>query len=121
MSRSSTERLTSLRLVGRKSEVSDAKLGNWFFLHSLGLSDEPPSGGFPQVRGHTGFVFRWGEGWFEEVRERLGWRIEKHDKPEIAKRVSILLQLFQRTRTERTMVALSDGRPSSIVMAIEDG
>ena len=48
-------------------------------------------------------------------------RIEKHDKPEIAKRVKFLLQLFQRKRTERTLAALSDNRPSSIVMAIEDG
>ena len=121
LSRSSTERLTSLRLVGRKSEVSHAKLVNWLFLHDLGLSDELASGRFPQVRGHTGFVFRGGKGWFEKVRERLGWKIEKHDKPEITKRVNMLLHLFRRTRTKQTLAALSDACPSLIAMAIEDG
>ena len=120
-SRSFKERSTSLGIVARKSEVSDAKKTNWFVLHSLGLSDDPPSGGFPQVRGHTGFVFRWREGWFEELRERVGWRLERHDKPGIAVRVSFLMQLFRRTRTERTFAAITDLDPPSIVQAIEDG
>ena len=86
LSLSVNERLTSLRLVGRRSEVSDSQMERFSFSQSLGIGDDPPVGGFPLVRGQTGCVIRWGAGWFEEVRDQLGWRVRKDDKPESNKR-----------------------------------
>ena len=51
------------------------------------------------VRGHSGYVFRWGEGWFEEVRDgELGWAFQKEDRPAIDSRVQILLELYKPAR-----------------------
>ena len=95
-------------MTGRRSEVSDAQMQHFSILQALGIAGEPPVGGFPEVRGHSGRVIRWGEGWFEEVRDSLGWDVRKDDKPELAKRVDILMNLFKRHRVVATMDALRD-------------
>ena len=93
--------LISLRRAGRRSDPSGAQLYAWALLRSMRLiSDPEPASGFPQTRGSTGAVIRWGGGWFEEVRNHMGWKIEKHDKPGIQKRIDTLLQLFGRSRLD---------------------
>jgi len=106
LSLSVNERLTSLRLVGRRSEVSDSQMERFSFLQNLGIGGDPPVGGFPLVRGQTGCVIRWGAGWFEEVRDQLGWRVRKHDKPELNKRADVLMDLFKRHRVTVTLDAI---------------
>ena len=64
--------------------------------------------GRPDVRGHSGYVFRWGEGWFEEVRDGgPGWNFQKDDKAAIKVRIDLLLDLFRR-RQNFMMPALMD-------------
>ena len=56
-------------------------------------------GGRPGVRGQTGFVHRWGDPWFEEIRDHgNGWRFEKSDEEAINKRAKLLLELLRRPR-----------------------
>ena len=107
LSRPLNERLTSFRLVGRRSDVSESRIRSWSFLQELGLGSDPPVGGFPQVRGHSGFVCRWGSGWFEEMRDSLGFEIRRHDKSEVAKRSSVLVQLFRRARASQLLSLVS--------------
>ena len=111
MSRPLEERLTALRVTGRRAEISDYAWNSFQFLQTLGFSGNPPVGGYPQVRGHTGHVFRWGAGWFSEIGDRVGWEIERTDKPEVAKRVDFLLQIFQRSRIAATLDAICDSTP----------
>ena len=54
----------------------------------------PPIDGLPAVRGASGCVIRWGSGWFEEVREGIGWNIPRKDKAAISVRVELLLKIF---------------------------
>ena len=111
LSRPLEERLTALRVTGRRAEISDYAWNSFQFLQTLGFSGNPPVGGYPQVRGHTGHVFRWGAGWFSEIGDRVGWEIERTDKPEVAKRVEFLLQIFQRSRIAATLDAICDSTP----------
>ena len=68
---------------------------------------DPPIAGRLGVRGHSGHPFRWGEGWFEALRDGgVGWEFERNDDAEIVKRIDILTQLFKRDRS-RTL-ALAD-------------
>ena len=77
-------------------------------LESLGLNIfGPPVGGRPGTRGNTGCVIRWGEGWFEEVRETLGWEVERHDDSEVTKRVDLLLHIFSPRQSR--LEAILDG------------
>ena len=71
------------------------------------LDSDPPEGGFPQIRGHSAFVCRWGSGWFEEMRDSLGFEIRRHDKPEVAKRSAVLVQLFRRARASQLLSLVS--------------
>ena len=116
LSRPLGERLTSLRLTGRRAEVSSVRWDAWQCLANLGLNSDPPVGGFPLVRGHSGFVCRWGAGWFEELREGLGWNIERHDELAVSSRVSMLLGIFRRSRASTTFSALLDAP-----MALDNG
>ena len=52
-------------------------------------------------------MIRWGEGWFEEVRETLGWEIERHDVFEVNKRVGLLLNIFSPRQSR--LEAILDG------------
>ncbi len=50
-------------------------------LMHVGINMGPLIAGRPNVRGHSGYVFRWGEGWFEEIRDGgPGWLFQKDDK-----------------------------------------
>ena len=84
----------------------------------LGLDLEPPVGGRLDARGHAGCVIRWGSGWFEEVRDRVGWNIQRSDKAELLKRVNLLGALFKCSRATGIMQCIENGDP--VVMAIED-
>ena len=50
------------------------------------------------------------------MRDRVGWRIERHDQAEIAQRVTFLVQLFKRKRVDVVVSSIVD----SVAMAIED-
>ena len=77
-------------------------------LTSVGISLGALIAGRPQVRGQSGFVFRWGEWWFEELREGgPGWRFERNDKSAIDLRVNLLLDIF-RPRRRSGLPALSN-------------
>ena len=108
LSLSVNERLTALRLVGRRSEISESQIERFSFLQRLGIGGDPPVGGFPLVRGQTGCVIRWGSGWFEEIRDRMGWTVRKDDRTELARRADVLMDIFKRHRVTATLDALCD-------------
>ena len=46
----------------------------WNRLSTFGLHVDYPVAGRPGVRGQSGFAFRWGDGWFEPIRDGgVGW------------------------------------------------
>ena len=91
-------RLTALRLENRR-EVFDSAINARSVLVDLGIQLGELVAGRLAVRGHSGYVFRWGEGWFEEVRDGgLGWAFQKEDRPAIDSRVQILLELYKPDR-----------------------
>ena len=76
---------------------------------SVGVQIGELVAGRPGVRGHAGYVFRWGEGFFEVFRDGdPGWHFQKHDKSAIDLRVRMLLDLFRRRRN--SLPALMDFR-----------
>ena len=78
------------------------------YLSFLGVQVERLVAGRPDVRGHSGYPFRWGEGWFEEVRDGSpGWKFQKHDKSAIDVRINLLLDIF-RPRRGSGLPALMD-------------
>ena len=88
-------------MQGRPDESSDRRLHGWNLLRSLGLGSEvPPSGGRPLIRGEAGHVFRWGEGWFVEVRDGVGWGIARKENVQVEHRVDILLKLWLYARPQ---------------------
>jgi len=92
------ERLTSLRSQSRRVPSQTAEMAR-DFLSSLGFSVGPLVAGRPDVRGQSGYVFRWGEGWFEEIRDSgPGWLFVKNDKPAVEYRVNLLLDIFRPRR-----------------------
>ena len=75
----------------------------------VGVRVDDVVAGRPDVRGHSGYVFRWGEGWFEEIRDGgLGWKFERDDTSAIDNRVKLLLDLFRRSHNSFALPALSD-------------
>ena len=77
-------------------------------LDSLGVRLGQLVAGRPDVRGQSGYVFRWGEGWFEEIRDGgPGWRFDRDDKSAIEFRVNLLLNIF-RPRRRSGLPALTD-------------
>ena len=94
------ERLASLRLQGRRAAASDFAQSTFSFLTSLGFNLEPPIAGPLSIRGHSGYVCRWGEGWFWVIKDGgPGWSVNKTDEAAIEFRVKLLLDIFGRTRT----------------------
>ena len=92
-------RLTSLRLEGRRGVPSESAQAARNLLSNLGVRVGDLVAGRPQIRGHSGYVFRWGEGWFEELRDGgPGWEFARHDKSAIDLRVELLLDIFRRRR-----------------------
>ena len=92
-------------MVGGPGSVSVSRIRSWNQLTSLGLNAEQPSEGRPQVRGQAGFVKRWGELWFEEIRDTpsFGWEFEKHDKMQVSKLVELLLKRFRQKRQSQPL------------------
>ena len=70
-------------------------------LRNLGVRLGPLVAGRLDVRGQTGYIFRWGEGWFEEIREGdPGWKFERDDVSAVEVRVNLLLDLFRPRRLD---------------------
>ena len=68
-------------------------------LISLGIGVGPLVAGRPDIRGNSGYVFRWGEGRFEEIRDKgPGWSLQRDDKSAIEFRVNLLLDIFRPRR-----------------------
>ena len=111
--------LDTTRMQGRPGEISDSRLNGWNFLRSLGLgSEDPPSGGRPLIRGEAGHVVRWGEEWFVEVRDGVGWGIARKDDVQVEERVAILLRLWFHKRPQLPLM-LENGE-FAVVPAILD-
>ena len=65
-------------------------------MHRLGIGSGPLVAGRPEIRGQSGYVFRWGEDWFEELRDGgPGWSFQRDDKSGIAFRTNLLLDIFR--------------------------
>ena len=87
-------RLSSLRFERRRDPSGTASVAREV-LNNLGISVGTLIAGRPDVRGHSGYVFRWGEGWFEEIRDGgPGWIFEREDTSAIETRVNLLLDVF---------------------------
>ena len=55
--------------------------------------------GRPDIRGQSGYVFRWGECWFEEVRDGgPGWSLQRDDKSALDFRVNLILDICRHRR-----------------------
>ena len=97
-------RLSGLRARGSETPLSNSALASWLALFDVGLDIEFPVSGRPNVRGSSGYAFRWGEGWFGQIRDGgVGWDFERSAESDVAKRVQILLKLFSRSRAPRTL------------------
>ena len=83
-------------------------------LRTLGIDVPDPVGGRPGVRGHSGYVHRWGDPWFESIRDDIGWNFDKLDTEAIGERAQLLMQLLERPRS--VMEAIMDA-----VLPIENG
>ena len=91
-------RLTSLRLLSRRVPSETAQMATEV-LSNLGIRMGHLIAGRPDVRGQSGYVFRWGEGWFEEMRDGgPGWHIQRDDKSALDVRVNLLLDIFRHRR-----------------------
>ena len=103
-------------MQGIRGDVSAAASSAWQFLQNLGLNVDPPVGGRPCVRGQTGNVFRWGDGWFEPIRDGgLGWAFAKTDHSEVDARVQFLDSIFGRQRPQ-SHLPLHD-----VILSVMDG
>ena len=89
------ERLASLRSQGRGSAASDFAQSTFSFLSHLGFNLNPPVAGPLGIRGHSGYVCRWGEGWFWIIKDGgPGWSFDKTDEAAIEFRINLLLDMF---------------------------
>ena len=67
-------RLADLRSRGTETPLSFSALAFWNRLVDVGLDVAFPSSGRPAVRGSSGAVIRWGEGWLGPIRDGgVGW------------------------------------------------
>ena len=106
-------------MTGGPGSISATRLRNWRILDVLGLGADSPVAGRPQVRGQAGYVHRWGDLWFEEIRDTasFGFHFEKPNKDHINKLVEALLKIFRRVKEPASVpLALSNSPP-----AFEDG
>ena len=91
-------RLTSLRLEQRRVPSDSAQMAREALEH-LGIRLGSLIAGRPDIRGQSGYVFHWGEGWFEEVRDGgPGWSLQRDDKSAVDFRVNLLLDIFRHRR-----------------------
>ena len=113
-------RLDALRSRGRPADFSVSRFNGWELLRTFGLGTSvPPSTGRPCVRAESGHVFRWGEGWFAEVRDGVGWQIPRKDETQTDFRVQILFKLWLYRRPQFPFML----QASSVLdaPALEDG
>ena len=90
-----SERLDSLRQDRPRDPSGSAHVARQV-LTGLGMHLQELVAGRPNVRGHSGFVFRWGEGWFEEFRDGgPGWFFQRDDKAAIDLRTNMLLDIYR--------------------------
>ena len=109
-------RLVELRARGAETPLSNSMLANFLALVDVGLEVEFPTSGRPAVRGASGHAFRWGAGWYGQIRDGgVGWDFDRSTESEVSERVRILLKLFQRHRAPRVL-ALEDA-----ALPLEDG
>ena len=59
-------RLSELRSRGVETQISLFALGSWLNLVDVGLDVEFP---ISDIRGSSGYAFRWGAGWFGQIRD----------------------------------------------------
>ena len=105
-------RLTDLRIQGRRSVPSSSAQVAFDNLLELGLEVGQLITGRPCIRGDNGCALRWGEGWFEEVRDGgVGWSFTKEDTAAIDHRMEVLLSLFRR---ESRLPRLGDVSPLAL-------
>ena len=101
--------MASLRLQGPRLAPSGSAQTFRDRLLNLGIQVDAVIAGRPDIRGHTGFVFRWGCGWFSEMRDSgPGWDFERNDKAGIGLRADFILQLF-RQRSSLAQLAIANG------------
>ena len=110
-------KLLSLPLAGRLASLRQQRprvpsigaLSARELLSRVGVRVDDVVAGRPDVRGHSGYVFRWGGGWFEEIRDGgFGWKFERDDTSAIGDRVKLLLDLFRRSHNSFAVPALGD-------------
>ena len=89
-------RLTDLRMQGRRSVPSDSAQTFFNNLVSLGIEFGQLVAGRPGIRGESGAPLRWGDCWFEQLRDSVGWNFAKDDKEAIDGRVQQLFAIFRR-------------------------
>ena len=107
-------RLGALRSQHGRAESSDTAQAHRSILSNLGIQLGELIAGRLDVRRQTGYIFRWGSGWFSEIRDSgPGWVIPRKDKDAILVRVQLLLDIF---RPRSNLPQLAD-----VVLPIEDG
>ena len=110
-------RLALLRRSDRGGAASDSAQTTYNFLRHLGISMQPLVTGPLGVRGNSGFVCRWGEGWFWEIRDGgPGWKFDKFDTSSIEHRTDLLLTLFRKRQSPLPSI-LQDSPP----LALDNG
>ena len=83
----------------------------------MGVSLGPLIAGRPAVRSQSGYVFRWGEGWFEEIRDGgPGWKFQRDDKSAIDVRTNLLIDVYGRRHRSGLPALLN-----SMQLSISDG
>ena len=97
--------------------MSESAQASHSLLSNLGLNLDFLTAGPLNVRGHSGYVCRWGEGWFWELRDGgAGWSFSKNDQQAIDFRVQFLLDVFKR-KTSNLPHFFADSAP----LPLEDG
>ena len=94
--------------MGLKLRFSFRALTSLLNLTNIGLQIDFPISGRPNVRGTSGYAFRWWACLLGQIRdEGVGWSFERSAETKVSRRGQILLKLFQRHRAPRTL-ALED-------------
>ena len=103
-----SRRLASLRQSNGGGVASEMRRSIFDSLRWLGVQVDEPIGGRLGVRGHGGHVYRWGDPWFEAVRDvGEGWVFDSNDTAGIDRRTSVLLSFLERGRSND--LALENG------------
>ena len=86
-----------MRIQNRTGVASGLAQATHSLLTGLGVDLGDLVSGPLDIRGHAGYVCRWGEKWFWEFRDGgPGWDFPKHDKSAVKFRIDLLLAIFRR-------------------------